>query len=153
MKKILLRLAAILIVAALAIQLVPYGRSHTNPPVLQEPAWDSPQTRALAQRACFDCHSNETVWPWYSNIAPISWLAQRDVEEGREKLNFSEWGRGEQEIDELAEVIREGEMPMPIYLLQHPEARLSAAEKQALINGLVASTGFSGESDHEGDDD
>ena len=141
MKKILLSLAAVLLVAALAIQLVPYGRSHTNPPILQEPAWDSPQTLALAQRACFDCHSNETVWPWYSSIAPISWLAQRDVDEGREKLNFSEWGRGEQEADEIAEVIREGEMPLPIYLLQHPEARLSAAEKQALIDGLVASVG------------
>lgn len=141
MKKILLILAAALLLAALAIQLVPYGRDHTNPPILQEPAWDSPQTRALAQRACFDCHSNETIWPWYSNIAPISWLAQRDVDEGRKKLNFSQWGLGEQETDEIAEVIREGEMPMPIYLLQHPEARLSAAEKQALIDGLVASIG------------
>lgn len=153
MKKFLLSFAVVLIVMALAIQLVPYGRDHTNPPVLQEPAWDSPQTRALAQRACFDCHSNETVWPWYSSIAPVSWLTQRDVDEGRAKLNFSEWGRGEQEADEIAEVIREGEMPMPIYLLQHPEARLSAAEKQALIHGLVATTGFFGDSGDNKDDD
>jgi hypothetical protein len=52
------------------IQVVPYGRSHTNPPVQSEPKWDSPQTRALAVRACYDCHSNETTWPWYTNVAP-----------------------------------------------------------------------------------
>ena len=68
----LLRGFVIVIVGFLAIQLVPYGRTHTNPPVTAEPAWDSPQTRALAVRACFDCHSNETVWPWYTSIAPIS---------------------------------------------------------------------------------
>ena len=71
----------------LAIQLIPYGRAHANPPVLAEPAWDSPATRDLAVRACFDCHSNETVWPWYSNIAPVSWLVQRDVDGGRNKAN------------------------------------------------------------------
>lgn len=121
----------------LLIQLVPYGKNHTNPPVVAEPAWDSPQTRALAQRACFDCHSNETVWPWYSNIAPVSWLVQRDVTEGREKLNFSEWGqRRMRDADEAGEVVREGEMPLPIYLLQHPEARLTAVEKEAFASGL-----------------
>ncbi len=73
------------------LQLVPYGRNHTNPPVAAEPAWASAQTRALAVRACFDCHSNETTWPWYSNVAPVSWLIQRDVDEGRRRLNFSEW--------------------------------------------------------------
>src|SRR3954449_12180710 len=75
------------------IQLIPYGHSHANPPVLKEPKWDSPQTRALAQRACFDCHSNETTWPWYTHIAPVSWLIARDVIEGRQHLNFSTWGQ------------------------------------------------------------
>ncbi|HEY5650870.1 MAG TPA: heme-binding domain-containing protein, partial [Acidimicrobiia bacterium] len=87
---------------AVAIQLVPYGRNHSNPPVVQEPAWDSQQTRELAVAACFDCHSNETEWPWYSNIAPVSWALQRDVDEGREELNFSEWHL-EQEGDDAAE--------------------------------------------------
>lgn len=119
------------------IQLVPYGRDHTNPPVVQEPAWDA-QTRALAKRACFDCHSNETVWPWYSNIAPISWLLQRDAEKGRDEMNFSEWEQGEDKTDDIAEVIREGEMPLPPYLLMHPTARLSDAEKEQLIQGLQA---------------
>lgn len=127
----------------LLIQLVPYGRNHTNPPVLSEPGWDSPQTRELARRACFDCHSNQTVWPWYSQIAPMSWLIQKDVDEGREKMNFSEWGRagGErgQETDEIGEVIREGKMPPSSYLLLHPNARLSQAEKEALIRGLESS--------------
>lgn len=123
----------------LLIQLVPYGRQHTNPPVVSEPQWGSPQARQIAQRACFDCHSNETVWPWYSNIAPISWLVQRDVDEGRQKLNFSDWrgGRGEG-AEETAQVILEGEMPPPYYLITHTQARLSAAEKQALIDGLGA---------------
>ncbi|GAB4273901.1 MAG: hypothetical protein Kow0080_21840 [Candidatus Promineifilaceae bacterium] len=122
----------------LLIQLVPYGRSHTNPPVIREPNWDSPQTRELAQRACFDCHSNETIWPWYSNIAPFSWLTQHDVEEGRQKLNFSEWGSGREgeRAHEMAETILEGEMPPVIYLPTHPNARLTDAEKQALIAGL-----------------
>ncbi len=126
------------------IQFVPYGRNHTNPPVVQEPVWDSPRTRELAKRACFDCHSNETVWPWYSNIAPISWLIQRDVEEGRRKLNFSEWHRPQEGAEEVAETVREGEMPPPIYLITHPQARLSPAEKEELIRGLEATMRLSG---------
>ncbi len=103
MKRVLFGSLLVLLAGFLLIQLVPYGRNHTNPPVLQEPNWDSPQTRALAQRACFDCHSNETEWPWYSHVAPVSWLVQRDVEEGREKVNFSTWGQGgAEEGEELA---------------------------------------------------
>jgi hypothetical protein len=123
----------------LLIQLIPYGHNHTNPPVTAEPKWDSPQTRDLAKRACFDCHSNETVYPWYANIAPSSWLLQWDIDRGRSRLNFSEWtgsSRGAREIDR---VFSEGEMPPPQYLLMHPEARLSAAEKQQLVDGLQKS--------------
>ena len=137
MKKILFFALIGLFALVLLIQLVPYGRQHANPPVVQEPQWDSPKTRELVQKACFDCHSNETVWLWYSNVAPVSWLVQRDVDEGREKLNFSDWGRA-REKDEIIEVIQEGEMPMPIYLIMHPEARLTSTEKEALISGLQA---------------
>lgn len=137
MKKIINFSISGLLVLFILIQLIPFGRQHTNPPVVQEPRWDSVQTRELAQRACFDCHSNESVWLWYSNVAPVSWLVQRDVNEGREKLNFSDWGRA-REKDEIIEVIQEGEMPMAIYLIMHPEARLNAAEKKALISGLQA---------------
>lgn len=131
---------ALIIVLGL-LQLVPYGRNHSNPVVSEEPAWDSAQTRALVARTCFDCHSNETVWPWYSHIAPASWLMQRDVDEGRGHLNFSEWDRGRQEADEAVEVVQEGEMPPWFYLPLHPEARLSAEEKAALIEGLRATLG------------
>ena len=139
--KVIGMLVAIAVAVFLLIQLVPYGHDHTNPPVVSEPNWDSQQTRDLAVRACFDCHSNETVWVWYSNIAPVSWLVTRDVEEGRSKFNFSDWQNYPvEEADELAEVIQEGEMPPAIFLLMHPEARLSNAEKELLINGLIAST-------------
>jgi hypothetical protein len=74
-----------LVALLVAIQLVPYGRAHRNPPVGAEPAWDSPRTRDLAERACFACHGNTTTWPWYSTIAPVSWYVQRDVNEGRSK--------------------------------------------------------------------
>lgn len=90
MKGIIIIIVVGLVALFLLIQLIPYGRQHTNPPVVAEPAWDSPQTRDLAVRACFDCLSNDTVWPWYSNVAPISWLVQRDIDEGRQRLNFSE---------------------------------------------------------------
>lgn len=123
----------------LALQVVPYGRDHTNPPIQKEPAWDSPETRALAKRACFDCHSNETVWPWYSHLAPVSWLVWNDVQEGREHLNFSEWDREQRDADEAPEEVEEGAMPLPIYLRTHPEARLSPEEKDALVRGLKAS--------------
>jgi len=137
MKKIIIFTLVSLVAFFLLIQLIPFGRQHANPPVVQEPQWDSAQTRELAQRACFDCHSNETVWLWYSNVPPVSWLVQSDVNEGREKLNFSDWGRA-REKDEIIEVIQEGEMPMPIYMIMHPEARLTSEEKDALIRGLQA---------------
>jgi len=131
-----------LIVILLLAQLVPYGKNHTNPPVTGEPSWDSDQTRAFFFRACRDCHSNETLWPWYTNIAPASWLAQFDVELGRKKFNVSEWGRpGKNEGDEAAEEVREGKMPPFFYLPAHPDASLKDSEKQQLIEGLIATFG------------
>jgi hypothetical protein len=141
MKKILIILS-ILLAVFLLIQLIPYGRNHTNPAVVGEPAWDSPETRALAVRACFDCHSNETVWPWYSNIAPVSWLNQHDVDEARQRLNFSEFNSARQgAMFEIEEAIRSGRMPMSIYVMMHPSAKLTSAEKEQLIQGLLVSTG------------
>jgi mono/diheme cytochrome c family protein len=128
-------------VVMLVIQTIPYGRDHSNPPVRQEPVWDSQQTRALAASACFDCHSNQTNWPWYSNVAPASWLIQRDVDGGRQELNLSEWDRPQPHADHAAEVVQEGEMPPFQYRLLHPGARLSSTERQALIQGLEAMFG------------
>src|SRR5512143_3173323 len=87
------RSSLVLVLAFVAIQFVPYERHPINPPVGAEPTWDSQDTRALARQACFDCHSNETEWPAYSRVAPVSWLIHRDVSEGRAVLNFSEWQR------------------------------------------------------------
>ena len=117
-------------------QLVPYGHSHANPPVAAEPMWDSPATRALAKRACFDCHSNETVWPFYSYVAPASWLVQSDVDGGRAHLNFSEWNRPQKNAEEAPDMVRGKDMPLPKYLLLHRSARLTDAEREQLAAGL-----------------
>lgn len=116
-------------------QAVPYGRGHSNPHVTKEPAWDSPATRTLVADACFDCHSNLTTWPWYSNIAPNSWLIQRDVDEGRSTLNFSEWDQP-QEVGGIVEAVQGGSMPPWYYKLLHPKSRLSKTEKAQLVAGL-----------------
>jgi hypothetical protein len=140
-RRILFTGIAALLIGAIGIQFLPYGRDHTNPPVTQEPPWDSPTTRQLAALACFDCHSNETIWPWYSNVAPMSMMIYRDVVRGREVLNFSEWDRQEWtagDSETLAEVVAKGQMPLPYYLILHPEAKLTAQQEGQLINGLLA---------------
>jgi hypothetical protein len=140
MKKTILWVVIALIGLGLLIQLIPLPARGNNPPVLSEPPWDSPQTRTLAKRACFDCHSNETVWPWYSYVAPVSWLVYNDTMGGRRRLNFSEWtSGGQRSAGEVAGMIQEGEMPPAIYLPMHPSAQLTAAEKQQLITGLINS--------------
>jgi len=136
------------VVAAIALfvlaQLVPFGHDHTNPPVVQEPAWDSPETRALAVRACFDCHSNETAWPWYTRVAPSSWLVAWDVAEGRSRLNFSEWGNRRRDVEDIPRVVQNGSMPPGKYLLMHKVANLTPAEREQLVNGLVKTLGLPG---------
>jgi hypothetical protein len=119
---------------------------QTNPAVVQEPNWDSPTTRALAQRACFDCHSNQTVYPWYDKLPVASWITSFDVLRGRRELNFSEW-RPLRRPDELTEKIQEGEMPPAMYVLIHPEAKLTPDETQALIDGLRRTVGTTGRED------
>lgn len=118
----------------LAIQGVPVDRG--NPPVEEEvPA--SPEARAVLKRACYDCHSNEVVWPWYANVAPASWLVARDVREGREAVNYSTWNRLDarhrrEALHESWEEVEEGEMPLWLYLPLHPEARLSEQDRAVL---------------------
>ncbi len=131
------RLGVAVVALTAIVQLVPYGRAHTNPRSVAEPQWDSPQTRVLAQRACFDCHSNETRWPAYSRLAPASWLIQHDVSEGRAELNFSEWERPQEEATNAAGAVREREMPPLAYRLMHSGARLTEQERDALARGLM----------------
>lgn len=107
-----------------------------NPPVMHTVNWDSPETERLWQTACADCHSNETVYPWYSYVAPSGWLVAHDVHEGRSEFNVST--NYHINVNEMAEVIREGEMPPAIYTIMHLDAVLSDAEQQALIDGLRA---------------
>ena len=84
----ILAVAGLLFLGFLLLQLIPYGRDHSNPPVISQPAWDSPRTEKLVREACYDCHSNETRWPWYSNVAPMSWLLAQDVSEARGRFKF-----------------------------------------------------------------
>ena len=123
-----------LIIALAVIQLVPVNR--TNPPVETE-APATAEARAILRRACYDCHSNETVWPRYSRIAPVSWLVALDVRIGRKKLNFSTWNQytENRQIKKLKgswDDVADGDMPPWIYLPAHPEARLSADDKAVL---------------------
>ena len=133
-----LRTGGIFLFGALFLmQLVPYRVS--NPPVHHEPAWQSPESRALVVRACFDCHSNETRRPWYAKVAPISWWTTNHVREGRSAVNFSEWDRARGEED-LANVVAEGSMP-PGYFTWfglNKDAVLSPSERQVLVAQLQA---------------
>lgn len=134
----------------IALQLVPYGRDHARPPDGQAPPWNAASTQDLARRACYDCHSNQTRWPWYASIAPLSWRIQHDVDEGREKLNLTAFEPGNEKMSEAAgeaaEEVSRGEMPPWDYLLLHPEAWLSDADRRALAGGLEAT--FAGYGKH-----
>jgi hypothetical protein len=140
-RRMFLIVVVVFIVGTVAIQVVPVER--TNPPVTRQINWDSPETEALARTACMDCHSNETVWPWYSYVAPVSWLVAHDVNEGRAQMNMST-GRGEVEGGDMARQIQRGNMPPQIYLILHPDARLNADQQAQLIAGLEATFGREG---------
>ena len=149
----ILKWAAItLCVVFIVIQFAPVKR--TNPPVesdLPAPA----EARSVLRRACYDCHSNETVWPWYSRIAPVSWVIAHDVNEGRAELNFSTWDRlsAEKQAKAMRESwkeVAEGDMPTWYYVVLHPEARLSPADQSV----LRAWSGSAAGGEHgQGDDD
>lgn len=104
-----------------------------------------PGVASILNRSCNDCHSNQTVWPWYSNVAPVSWLVVRDVNEGRRELNLSEWGiyapeRRMKLLSKMCKEVREGEMPMAAYSAMHPGAKLSAGDMDALCNWAAAAS-------------
>ena len=129
-KYLLTGLIAVLVI----IQFYPVDR--TNPAVRGE-IEASQQVKNILKRSCNDCHSYETHWPFYSYIAPASWLVVKDVKEGREELNFSEWDKYSQEekaekAEEIIEEIEEDEMPMKIYRLTHPDAKLSEEETETI---------------------
>jgi hypothetical protein len=126
----------VIVTVIVLIQFVPYGWDHSNPPVLDRAPWPSQSAERLARAACYDCHSNETDWPVYSYVAPMSWLVRSDVEEGRDELNFSHWDDHDSEADDAADAVVDGSMPPTRYTLLHPEADLSAEEQRELIDAL-----------------
>ena len=132
----LLRAAGLVFILVLVAQVIPVSRE--NPPVTGSIDAPAPITATL-RRSCFDCHSNETIWPWYSRVAPASWLVAHDVDEGREHLNFSTWttlpaDEQRKRFLEIAEQVERGAMPPGIYTPLHPEARLSLSDITALAN-------------------
>lgn len=141
------RLVIVAVIGMAALQLVPYGWAHPNPPVVEDAPWPSPEARRLAEVACYSCHSNETDWPVYSYVAPMSWLVRNDVENGREELNFSEWDRDDSEADDAAETIADGSMPPWRFTLAHPDAELSEQQEQALLSALATMEEDDGDGD------
>ena len=124
------------LVVFVAIQFVPYGRDHANPPGTQAAPWPDARAEDIFEASCAACHSNETAWPWYSHVAPASWLVYRDVVDGRDEMNVSRWDDDAGEADDAIATIVEGSMPPLRYLPMHPSARLTDDEAQTLIDAL-----------------
>ncbi|HXP91431.1 MAG TPA: heme-binding domain-containing protein [Fibrobacteria bacterium] len=110
--------------------------SLVNPTLDAEPKWDSPRTRELVRRACFDCHSNRTSYPWYSQVEPARWFLWDHIRGARKHLNFSD-PDSDLDVDDLVDAIRSGDMPLWSYRLLHPAARLTGPEKDSLVVGLL----------------
>ena len=135
-RKICKSILGLLAVGLVGIQFIPVVRS--NPPILAE--IEAPEeVLTIIRRACYDCHSNETIWPWYSYVAPVSWLVESDVKVGRSNVNFSEWNEYSQKLQNLkrykiGEEVEEGEMPLWFYVSLHSEAQLSQADIDLIIS-------------------
>ena len=135
------KIAVVILVAAFAVSQA-IRIEKTNPPARLDASLD-PAIKPLLQRACYNCHSNETVWPWYSNVAPVSWLVASDVKEAREHLNFSEWDTCTPEVQGhkrmgIAEEVEEGAMPLWYYSIVHRDSRLSAEERDRITKWAKA---------------
>ena len=126
------RIVIALVILVIGIQFIPVKR--TNPAVVYD--FDGPpEVKAILKRSCYDCHSHETAWPWYSRVAPASWVVAHDVKEGREHLNFSNWEPLKEIVwihQEICREVAEGEMPLKAYLIAHPAAEISSEELSIL---------------------
>jgi hypothetical protein len=139
MRNVLRRVLLASLALGAALQLVPYGWWHENPPVTRAAVFPSAEAEAIARAACMDCHSNETDWPLYSYVAPMSWLVRRDVEAGRDAFNLSELDREQEaDVDDAADEVDDGSMPPRQYELAHPDARLNDEERRLLIDAFEA---------------
>lgn len=156
MKKFLKVFFIIFLVAFIVIQFImrpdkTTATEITNDDITKKMA--VPQNvQSIIKRSCYDCHSSQTVWPWYSSIAPVSWLVADDVVNGRKKMNFNEWGKlsaskQEKRLTDICDEISEDKMPLPKYLLIHGDAKLSQADKDALCNWIKSTGAGSDEKD------
>jgi hypothetical protein len=136
MRKLMKLLLVLVVVFMVGAQFVPV--ELTNPPTGEGMRIEAPaEVMAILERACFDCHSNETVWPWYAHIAPASWLLERDVVDGRDEMNLSEWGawsedRRAHKAEEMVEEIEDEEMPPWFYTPLHPAAKVTEDDVEVL---------------------
>jgi hypothetical protein len=134
----------ILILLLLITQFIPINRENPETVPNNELKANSEVT-AILKKSCYDCHSNNTSWPWYSYISPIKFLVEHDVEEGRSEMNFSEWNsysakKQKHKLKEIIEEIEEGEMPMPVYLITNSEAKVTEDELNTLKNWVNSET-------------
>ncbi|HSE98981.1 MAG TPA: heme-binding domain-containing protein, partial [Blastocatellia bacterium] len=130
---------AIILVGAQFVRPVRTNPSFETSRTIESHATVPREVAAVLKRACKDCHSHETVWPWYSNVAPVSWLLINHVNEGRSEMNFSDWARydarqADHLLEELCKEVKNGNMPLSSYVALHPEAKLSDEEKQLLCD-------------------
>ena len=142
-----LKFALIAIVAFLVVAQF-FRPAFVNPPVdpaktLPANAVIPPNVESIFERSCYDCHSNKTVYPWYSKVAPVSWLLASDINDGRSNVNFSEWGnltqkRKLRKLKNICDQVKGGDMPLWFYLPLHPRAKLSAGDVGAICNWTVA---------------
>lgn len=136
--------AGAVLALAVAIQFVPVDR--TNPPV--RTVMDAPAgVDSILRRACWDCHSNETDWPWYAYVAPVSWYVADDVHEARADMNFTEWPADDPEeaqdlVEEIGEQIEADAMPPNEYRWMHPEARLTPEQRRRLMDWSLSRGGL-----------
>ncbi len=142
-RKIVISIVSILVIGFLLLQVIPVGRFRSvlqrnpNPSITATIEWNSAEAQNLVRKACYDCHSNETIYPWYSQVAPVSWLVTRDVNQGRAAMNFSEDAATEYDIKDL-EWHLYNDMPPWFYLIMHSEAKLTDEERDIVLAGFKA---------------
>ncbi|GAB1421213.1 heme-binding domain-containing protein [Anaerolineales bacterium] len=158
MKKIILGFVLVSVLVFAIIQVIPSHAIHEtfadpeNPALIQEINWPDSKTESIARRACYDCHSNETKYPFYASIAPLKWLLNRHINIGREVLNFSDFRPSDVDIDDFIWHVHNN-MPLPEYVLLHPEAALTEEEKEQLITVMQEIAPASDSEGHNMDDE
>ena len=139
---------SILALGAFLVVAQAYRPATRNPPIDHEreigaTLASEPAVASILDRSCNDCHSNRTVWPWYSHVAPVSWLVVSDVDRGRRRLNLSEWGsyatdKASKLVEAICKEVTEGDMPPITYTPLHPSAKLTKADAQEICRWTAA---------------